>query len=62
MIHYEEDRVRNRGPRYSVRETETEREITEAAKRIDNLQASSESTVAGRAPNLNLRLLVPEGD
>ena len=33
-----------------------------AAKEIDNLRASAESTVAGREPNLNLRLLVLEDD
>ena len=40
----------------------TEGEMTRAAKEIDGLRASAESTVAGREPNLNLRLLVLEDD
>jgi hypothetical protein len=40
----------------------TEGEMTKAAKEIDRLRASAESTVAGREPNRKLRLLVLDDD
>jgi hypothetical protein len=43
-------------------EAKRQKEMTKATKEIDGLRASAESTVAGREPNLNLRLLVLEDD
>lgn len=40
--------------RYAQCMKRTEGEMTKAAKEIDRLRASAESTVAGREPNLNL--------
>lgn len=40
----------------------TEVDTTKATKEIDRLRASAESTVAGREPNLNLRLSVLDDD
>jgi hypothetical protein len=37
-------------------------EMTKAAKEIDRLRASAESTAAGRAPNRKLRMLVIDDD
>jgi hypothetical protein len=43
-------------------EAKRQKEMATAAEAIDRLRASAEPTVAGREPNLNLRLLVLEDD
>ena len=45
-----------------LEEGKRQKEMATAAEAIDRLRASAESTVAGREPNLNLRLLVLDDD
>jgi len=45
-----------------LEEGKRQEEMATAAEAIHGLQAYAESTVAGREPNLNLRLLILEDD